>query len=69
MAGDVQARQRIRTHLEAARDVAPLFDSEAYARDFSALIWRMAERHAQGLPADHLLAEQGAGCGAERNCA
>lgn len=69
LAGDAQARQRIRTQLEASRDVAPLFDSEAYARDFSALIWRMAERHAQGLPADHLLAKQEAEGVAERNCA
>jgi len=43
-------------HLQAARQKAPLFDSDRYAQDFSELLWRMAERHAQGLAPDHLLA-------------
>jgi predicted O-linked N-acetylglucosamine transferase (SPINDLY family) len=55
LAGDPAQRDAIRSALVRARDDAPLFDSEGYARDFSALLWRMAERHAQGLPPDHLV--------------
>jgi predicted O-linked N-acetylglucosamine transferase (SPINDLY family) len=55
LADDAVQRQAIRQHLQAARDTAPLFDSARYAQDFSALLWRMAERHAQGLSPDHLL--------------
>jgi predicted O-linked N-acetylglucosamine transferase (SPINDLY family) len=55
LAADPARRQALRTHLHAARDKAPLFDSDAYARDFGALLWRMAERHAHGLQPDHLI--------------
>ncbi|MFT3858028.1 MAG: tetratricopeptide repeat protein [Aquabacterium sp.] len=54
LAADPAERARIRQHLHRARDEAPLFDSAGYARDFGDLLWRMAERHAQGLPPDHL---------------
>lgn len=54
LAVDKPARDAIRASLRLARDEAPLFDSDAYARDFGALLWRMAERQAQGLPPDHL---------------
>lgn len=54
LAGDVGQRQALRTHLHRARDTAPLFDSDQYAHDFGELLWRMAERHAQGLPPDHM---------------
>jgi predicted O-linked N-acetylglucosamine transferase (SPINDLY family) len=56
LAADAGQREAIRTHLQAARQTAPLFDSDRYAQDFSDLLWRMAERHAQGLAPDHLLA-------------
>lgn len=58
LAGDAQERQRVRQHLAAARDQAPLFDSARYATDFGRLVWRMAERHFQGLPPDHLDAQE-----------
>lgn len=54
LAGDADRRQHLRAHLQSARDTAPLFDSAQYAHDFGELLWRMAERHAQGLPPDHL---------------
>lgn len=54
LAGDASRRQAIRDHLIRARTEAPLFDSDTYARDFGELLWRMAERHAQGLAPDHL---------------
>lgn len=54
LAADKPARDAIRAALHHARDEAPLFDSDAYARDFGDLLWRMAERQAQGLPPDHL---------------
>jgi predicted O-linked N-acetylglucosamine transferase (SPINDLY family) len=54
LAADVGQRESIRTQLQAARQSAPLFDSARYAQDFSDLLWRMAERHAQGLAPDHL---------------
>lgn len=54
LAADKPARDAIKATLHRARDEAPLFDSDAYARDFGDLLWRMAERQAQGLPPDHL---------------
>lgn len=54
LAHDPARRDAVRTHLHAARSQAPLFDSDRYARDFSALIHRMAARYSQGLPPDHL---------------
>ncbi|MDE2401578.1 MAG: hypothetical protein KGL90_07920 [Burkholderiales bacterium] len=54
LALDADQRQTLRHHLVQARDVSPLFDSEGYTRDFGQLLWRMAERWSQGLPADHL---------------
>jgi predicted O-linked N-acetylglucosamine transferase (SPINDLY family) len=54
LAADKAMREAIRAQLQQARDHAPLFDSDRYAKDFSDLLWRMAERDAQGLPPDHL---------------
>ncbi len=54
LAADAGKRQALREHLHRARNEAPLFDSDAYARDFGELLWRMAERQAQGLAPDHL---------------
>jgi len=55
LAFDKGQRDAIRAQLHQAREKAPLFDSDLYAKDFSALLWRMAERHAQGLAPDHLV--------------
>jgi predicted O-linked N-acetylglucosamine transferase (SPINDLY family) len=55
LAGDAAARQALRRHLVAARDTAPLFDSETWTRDFGRLLWAMAERWARGLPPDHIV--------------
>ncbi|MDO9236617.1 MAG: tetratricopeptide repeat protein [Aquabacterium sp.] len=54
LAGDVSQRQALRAHLHRARDTAPLFNSDQYAHDFGELLWRMAERQAEGLPPDHI---------------
>lgn len=54
LARDAQLRQQLREHLVQARETAVLFDSDRYVRDFGNLLWRMAERHAQGLPVEHL---------------
>lgn len=54
LANDAPGRQALKARLVQARDTAPLFDSDTYARDFGDLLWRMAERRAQGLPPDHL---------------
>jgi len=54
LANDAPARRALHEHLVAARDTAPLFDSETYTRDFGNLLWAMADRWAQGLPPDHL---------------
>lgn len=54
LAADPARRAALRAQLQATRETAPLFDSARYAQDFSALLWRMAERHAQGLAPDHL---------------
>ena len=55
LAGDAAARQALRQHLVAARDTAPLFDSDTWTRDFAGLLWAMAERWSQGLPAEHIV--------------
>lgn len=57
LARDASARRALRDHLVAARDTAPLFDSEGYTRDFGNLLWKMAERWSQGLAPDHLTME------------
>jgi predicted O-linked N-acetylglucosamine transferase (SPINDLY family) len=54
LAQNTALRQQLREHLVQARDTAPLFNSEAYTRDFGDLLWAMAERWSQGLPCDHL---------------
>ena len=54
LAADGARRDAVRAHLHRARETAPLFDSDAYARDFGELLWRMAERHAAGLTPEHL---------------
>ncbi|WP_157598112.1 MULTISPECIES: glycosyltransferase family 41 protein [unclassified Rhizobacter] len=55
LAGDAPARQALRQHLVAARDTAPLFDSETWTRDFGCLLWAAAERWSHGLPPDHIV--------------
>lgn len=49
----------IKQHLERHRLSLPLFDSDAYARDYEALLLRMFERAEAGLAPDHLPAEAG----------
>ncbi|HZE91834.1 MAG TPA: hypothetical protein VE029_09050, partial [Rhizobacter sp.] len=57
LALDAPARQAVRDHLVHARGTASLFDSDGYTRDFGNLLWAMADRWSQGLPADHLTIE------------
>ncbi|WP_295645206.1 tetratricopeptide repeat protein [uncultured Methylibium sp.] len=54
---DPAARAALRARLADAREHAPLFDSERFARDLEALYLRAWARHAAGLPPDHLPAE------------
>lgn len=54
LAGDAPRREALRARLQQARLDAPLFDSDSYAADFGELLWRMAERHAQGEAPTHL---------------
>lgn len=56
LAADPTERERIRAHLEQARDRAPLFDSAQYSRDYDDLLERMVLRHEQGLVPGHLVA-------------
>nr|WP_145545924.1 glycosyltransferase [Variovorax boronicumulans] len=54
LAGDPAALAALRERLHTQRDHLPLFDSRRYVRDYEALLQRMWERHAQGLPPEHL---------------
>jgi len=54
LARDLPRRLALRQHLVNARDDAPLFDSGRYTHDFGQLLWALAARWSQGLPADHL---------------
>jgi len=54
LARDPKRRSALREQLHAARAQAPLFDSLRFTRDIEALYARMWERHARGLPPDHL---------------
>ena len=51
---DAQAREGLRTHLQAQCAQSPLFDGQRFARDLEALLGRMWERKKQGLAADFL---------------
>lgn len=55
LAADAGARQALRAHLIAARDSAPLFDSDTWTLDFGRLLRALAERWSQGLPPDHIV--------------
>jgi protein O-GlcNAc transferase len=57
---DPDRRQALREHLRLARQQAPLFDSERFARDFGALVERMVARWEQGLPPAPLAAHDAA---------
>jgi predicted O-linked N-acetylglucosamine transferase (SPINDLY family) len=46
----------LKQHLESQRLSLPLFDSDAYVRDYESLLVRMFERAAGGLPPEHLSA-------------
>ena len=54
LGADASLRQRMRAHLEAARDTAPLYDSAQLGRDLVALLERMWARAAEGLPPESL---------------
>ena len=54
LARDPARRASLRELLVRARGTAPLFDSARFTLDYEALLVRAHERHAQGLPADHL---------------
>jgi len=56
LAASPELRESFRTRIAAARLNSPLFDSDRYTRDIEALYVRIAERHAAGLPPDHLIA-------------
>jgi predicted O-linked N-acetylglucosamine transferase (SPINDLY family) len=60
LATDSPRRQALREHLHRARQEAPLFDSEGFARDFGALVERMVARWEQGLPPAPLAAHDAA---------
>jgi predicted O-linked N-acetylglucosamine transferase (SPINDLY family) len=47
----------LKAHLESQRLTLPLFDTDRYVRDYEALLQRMAERAAAGLPPEHLPAD------------
>jgi predicted O-linked N-acetylglucosamine transferase (SPINDLY family) len=55
LAADPARRQALRAQLMGARQTAPLFDSERYARDFARLIEGMVARAEAGLAPDHLV--------------
>lgn len=59
LATDCSERAAIRQHLIAARHSALLFDSDRYAKDFSDLLWRMAQCSLHGLPPEHLASVDG----------
>ena len=54
LASDAPRRAALRDRLAAARHDSALFDTTRFTRDIEALYLRMAQRQAQGLPADHL---------------
>jgi predicted O-linked N-acetylglucosamine transferase (SPINDLY family) len=58
LAFDPDRLAALRRHLVDARLASPLFDSLAFTRDFEALLMRMMERHAQGLPPAALAAAE-----------
>jgi protein O-GlcNAc transferase len=57
LAADRPRLRALRGHLERARAESGLFDGARFARDLEALYQRMAQRHAAGLPPDHLWAD------------
>lgn len=56
LAGDGALRASIRQHLDAQRDLSPLFDSARFTRDFEALIDRMVIRQRESMAPEPLLA-------------
>ena len=60
MASDRGRLRALQRHLDDKRLALPLFDTDRYARDYEALLLRMADRAAQGLPPAHLEASQSA---------
>lgn len=54
LARDPALRQQLRTHLDAARERSPLFDSARFTLDLEALIQRMQARHRASLSPEAL---------------
>jgi len=54
LAADAARRQSLRDRLIDARQQSPLFNAARSARDIEALYFRMALRHAEHLPPEHL---------------
>lgn len=57
LAQDPARRAALRRHLDAQRGAGGLFDGQAFARDFEALIQRLWQRACQGLPPTHFEAQ------------
>jgi predicted O-linked N-acetylglucosamine transferase (SPINDLY family) len=55
LAGDPERLRAMRVRLDVARLIAPLFDSERFARDLEALYERMAQRWRDGFAPELLL--------------
>lgn len=54
LATNPERRAAIRSRLEGARLIAPLFDAERFARHLETAYEMMAERARAGLPPDHI---------------
>jgi predicted O-linked N-acetylglucosamine transferase (SPINDLY family) len=58
MATDPEVLPGLRAHLADNRMQLPLFDTPAYTRRFEALLRRLWQRWCEGLPPQHLAAEE-----------
>jgi predicted O-linked N-acetylglucosamine transferase (SPINDLY family) len=58
IASDLARHAALKSHLHAARETAPLFDSLRTTRALEDLYLRMASRWRAGLPPDHLHAQR-----------
>lgn len=63
LAEDGALLRSLREHLDRHRMTMPLFDAGARARELDALLRRMHDRWAAGLPPDHLPAQDGPAAG------
>jgi protein O-GlcNAc transferase len=61
LACDPQRLGALKERLANNRERCALFDSVRYTRELEALLERMHERHARGLPPDHLAPQADSG--------